>query len=46
MKEGNAKGYKTQGGITAAKETTKEAPLTDRNVIGQCFIVPFVPVTK
>jgi len=46
MKEGNAKNYKTQGGITAAKETTKEAPLTEKNVIGQCFIVPFVPVTK
>ncbi len=46
MKEGNAKDYKTQGGISAAKETSKEAPLTDRNVIDQCFIVPFVPVTK
>ena len=46
MKEGNAKDYTTQGGISAAKETSKEAPLTDRNVIGQCFIVPFVPVTK
>ncbi len=46
IKEGNAKDYTTQGGISAAKETSKEAPLTDRKVIGQCFIVPFVPVTK
>ena len=46
MKNGNAQGFTTQGGISAAKETTKEAPLTDRNVISQCFIVPFVPVTK
>ena len=46
MKEGNAKGYTTQSGISGAKETTKEAPLTDKSVIGQCFIVPFVPVTK
>ena len=46
MKEGNAKNFKTQGGISAAKETTKEAPLTEKSLIDQCFIVPFVPVTQ
>ena len=46
LQNGTAEGYKTKAGLTAAKETTKEAPLTDRNVISQCFIVPFVPVTK
>lgn len=46
MKNGNAKNFTTQGGLTAAKETTKEAPLTERSVLDQCFIVPFVPVTK
>lgn len=46
MKEGNARGYTTQSGISPAKETTKEAPLTEKSVIGQCFIVPFVPVTR
>lgn len=46
LENGSAQGYTTKGGLSAAKETTKEAPLTDRNVIDQCFIVPFVPVTK
>lgn len=46
MKNGSAKGFTTSAGISAAKETTKEAPLTDKSVLGQCFIVPFVPVTK
>ena len=46
LENGTAQGYTTKGGISAAKETTKEAPLTDRAVIDQCFIVPFVPVTK
>ena len=46
MKEGNAKNHTTQGGISAAKETTKEAPLTEKSVLDQCFIVPFVPVSK
>ena len=46
MKNGNAKNFTTQGGLSAAKETTKEAPLTERSVLDQCFIVPFVPVTK
>ena len=46
MKNGNAKKFTTQGGLSAAKETTKEEPLTEQSVLEQCFIVPFLPVTK
>lgn len=46
LKYGNAANFTTQNGIRPAKETSQEAPLTDKNVIGQCYIVPFVPVTK
>ena len=46
MKSGSAQGYRTSAGLSAAQEVTKEEPLTDRAVISQCFIVPFVPVTK
>ena len=46
LENGTAEGYTTKGGLSAAKQTTNEAPLTDKSVIGQCFIVPFVPVTK
>lgn len=46
MKNGSAQGYTTQGGLKAATQVTKEAPLTDSAVIGQCFVVPFVPVQK
>ncbi len=46
LKYGNAENFSTSSGIRPAKETSQEAPLTDRNVIGQCYIVPFVPVTK
>ena len=46
MKNGNTKNYTTQGGLSAAKETTKEEPLTEKSVLAQCFIVPFLPVTK
>ncbi len=45
-KDGSAAGYKTELGISAAKETLAEPPLNDPAVLGQCFIVPFVPVTK
>ena len=46
MKTGSAQGYVTQGGLKAATQVTKEAPLTDSSIISQCFIVPFVPVQK
>ena len=46
MKNGSAQGYVTQAGLKAASQVTKEAPLTDSSVIGQCFVVPFVPVQK
>ena len=46
MKNGFAQGYVTQAGLKAASQVTKEAPLTDSSVIGQCFVVPFVPVQK
>ncbi|MCR5080433.1 MAG: substrate-binding domain-containing protein [Treponema sp.] len=46
MKNGSAQGYTTKAGLRSASQVTKEAPLTERSVIDQCFVVPFVPVKK
>jgi ABC-type sugar transport system substrate-binding protein len=37
---------KTANGIKPATQVTEEAPADDAAVIGQCYLVPFVPVTK
>ena len=46
MRNGSAQGFTTSSGISAAKDVTKEDPLTDRSLINQCFIVPFLPIKK
>lgn len=43
---GTAIGYTTKAGISAAKEVTKEDPVTDASILAQCFLVPFKPVTR
>ena len=45
-KTGSAKGYVTTSGIAGAQKTTYEPPLNEPLVIGQCYIVPFVPMGK
>lgn len=45
-KHGTAIGYTTSSGISGAKEVTDEAPVSDGAVLKQCYVVPFVPVTK
>ena len=45
-KNGSAIGFTTPSGIKAAAKTSTEAPLTDSGVLGQCFIVPYVPLKK
>jgi ABC-type sugar transport system substrate-binding protein len=37
---------KVANGISPATQITEEAPADDPAVIGQCYMVPFVPVTK
>jgi ABC-type sugar transport system substrate-binding protein len=37
---------KPANNITPATQAQEEAPLDDAAVIGQCYLVPFVPVTK
>ena len=44
--DGSAIGYVTSKGIKGAQKVSTEAPLTDTAIISQCFIVPYVPVTK
>lgn len=43
---GTAIGFTTPAGVKAATKTSTEAPLTDSSVLGQCFIVPYVPLKK
>lgn len=43
--KGTASGM-TAWGIAPAKEVISEAPANDAAVIGQCYLVPFKPVTK
>ena len=43
---GSAQGFTTSAGLSAARSVTEEAPLTDGAVLSQCFVVPFVPVTR
>jgi ABC-type sugar transport system substrate-binding protein len=45
-KNGTAIGYTTKAGISAAKEVTDEAPVTDVSILPQCFLVPFKPITR
>lgn len=37
---------KVANGLNPATEVTEESPADDPAVIGQCYMVPFVPVTK
>ena len=46
MKDGDATGYTTSLGISASREATSEPPINDSSVLSQCFVVPFVPITK
>lgn len=43
---GSADGFTTSGGITGAKEVTQESPVTERGILSQCYVVPFVPITR
>jgi len=43
---GNAIGYTTEDGISSAKNITNEAPVTKKEILPQCYLVPFVPKTK
>lgn len=45
-KNGTAIGYTTKDGISGAKETQNEVPLTDAAILPQCFVVPFKPITR
>lgn len=45
-KNGSAIGYTTSNNIKGASSVTQEAPLTDASVLSQCFVVPFIPLTK
>ncbi|MFA6845962.1 MAG: substrate-binding domain-containing protein [Sphaerochaetaceae bacterium] len=36
----------TAGGIAPAKQVIEEVPANDPAIIGQCYLVPFKPVTK
>lgn len=46
FKNGTAIGYTTKNNIKGATAVTSEVPLTDASVLDQCFVVPFIPVTK
>jgi ABC-type sugar transport system substrate-binding protein len=43
---GNYKPGNAAGGTPAATATIDEAPANDAAIIGQCYLVPFVPVDK
>ncbi|MDR0554526.1 MAG: substrate-binding domain-containing protein [Treponema sp.] len=43
---GAYKAGNTAGGTPAATATIDEAPANDASIIGQCYLVPFVPVDK
>ncbi|MGP1576860.1 MAG: substrate-binding domain-containing protein [Treponema sp.] len=43
---GSAKGFETKAGIKALDTVTQESPATRASVLDQCFMVPFVPITK
>ena len=46
MATGAYKPGNTAGGTPAATTPIDEAPANDRAIIGQCYLVPFVPVDK
>lgn len=45
-KVGNAKGFVTKDNVSAATVVTGESPANRNSVLDQCFLVPFVPITK
>ncbi|MDR0497496.1 MAG: substrate-binding domain-containing protein [Treponema sp.] len=46
MATGNYKAGNAAGGTPAATAPIDEAPANDASIIGQCYLVPFVPVDK